>query len=130
MRQPSGRYELVAGRSSPWRLNARFTTLRRSRSFGLCRMLSRQLPCPALSMATGMTVIIDEDNSREPDALVQCGKPIERRATSANVPLVLVEVVSPSSGHTDNVDKLIEYFSVPTVRHYLIVNPELEVVIH
>ena len=61
---------------------------------------------------------------------MQSGKPIERRATSADAPLIVVEVVSPSSGRADNLDKLIEYSSVPTVRHYLIVNPELEVVIH
>jgi Uma2 family endonuclease len=45
-------------------------------------------------------------------------------------PLVVVEVTSPSSERDDTGDKLVEYFSVPSIRHYLIVNPTKQVVIH
>ena len=130
MRQPSGRYELVAGRivaMAPERALHNLTKVAVVRALQDA-VASASVPC--FVYGDGMTVIIDKDNTREPDALVQCGKPIERRAISAEAPLIVVEVVSPSSGRADNLDKLIEYFSVSTVRHYLIVNPELEVVIH
>ncbi len=36
-------------------------------------------------------------------------------------PLIIVEVVLPTSGKTEPVDKLAEYFSRPTVRHDVLV---------
>jgi Uma2 family endonuclease len=44
--------------------------------------------------------------------------------------LIVVEVVSPSSERDDTGDKLLEYFSVASIRHYLIVRPEQGAVIH
>ena len=41
-----------------------------------------------------------------------------------------VEVTSPSSERGDTDEKLVEYFSVPSIHHYLIVNPVKKVVIH
>src|SRR5262249_34332032 len=43
---------------------------------------------------------------------------------------IVVEITSPSSERDDTGDKLVEYFSVPTVQHYLIVNPIKKVVVH
>ncbi|MEW5964381.1 MAG: Uma2 family endonuclease [Pseudomonadota bacterium] len=45
-------------------------------------------------------------------------------------PVIVVEVVSPSSGGRDSGIKLAGYFRVPSVAHYLIVDPEHETVIH
>jgi Uma2 family endonuclease len=45
-------------------------------------------------------------------------------------PLIVVEVTSSSSERDDTGDKLVEYFSVPSIRHYLIVNPTKRVVVH
>ena len=39
-------------------------------------------------------------------------------------PLIVVEVVSPSSSSTDANQKLAEYFSVTSIMHYLIVWPK------
>jgi Uma2 family endonuclease len=78
----------------------------------------------------GMTVIIDESTAREPDALVQCGKPIDADSMVADQPIIVVEVLSPSSERADTGEKLAEYFSLQTVRHYLIVNPLRHLVIH
>lgn len=44
--------------------------------------------------------------------------------------LIVAEVVSPSSERLDTVDKVGEYFSVPSIVHYLIVNPTNEVLYH
>ena len=45
-------------------------------------------------------------------------------------PLIVVEVTSPSSERGDTDETLVEYFSVPSIRHYLIVSPVKKVVIH
>ena len=45
-------------------------------------------------------------------------------------PVIVVEVVSPSSRGIDKGAKLASYFSLPSVRHYLIVDTEGRVVIH
>jgi Uma2 family endonuclease len=45
-------------------------------------------------------------------------------------PLIVVEVVSPSSRGIDAGVKLAGYFSMPSVRHYLIVDTDRQTVIH
>jgi Uma2 family endonuclease len=45
-------------------------------------------------------------------------------------PIILVEVASPSSGSRDESLKLVEYFSLPSVEHYLILDPQQRAVIH
>jgi Uma2 family endonuclease len=77
-----------------------------------------------------MTVVIDNDHAREPDASVQCGAPADLDSMILETPLIVVEVTSPSSERTDTDVKLAEYFSVPSIRHYLIVDPVKKVVVH
>ena len=45
-------------------------------------------------------------------------------------PLILVQVLSPSTPHIDASAKLAGYFSLPSVAHYLIVDPDKPLVIH
>ena len=45
-------------------------------------------------------------------------------------PIVVVEVLSPSTAAIDHGRKLSGYFSLPSVEHYLILDPERRVVIH
>ena len=45
-------------------------------------------------------------------------------------PLIIVEGVSPSSGKQDSGSKLEGYFSLPSLRHYLVVTPRSRVVVH
>jgi Uma2 family endonuclease len=78
----------------------------------------------------GMTVVIDDEHSREPDAAVQCGVPFNPNTLILEAPLIVVEVTSPSSERDDTGEKLVEYFSVPSIQHYLIVNPTKKVVVH
>ena len=47
-----------------------------------------------------------------------------------DAPLIVVEVASPSSERQDTHAKLAEYFSVQSIRHYLVVLPEQGVVVH
>jgi Uma2 family endonuclease len=78
----------------------------------------------------GVAVAINEDTAREPDASVQCGVAVDLDSMVIEAPLIVVEVVSPSSERDDADTKLIEYFSVPSIHHYLIVYSEKRVVVH
>jgi Uma2 family endonuclease len=78
----------------------------------------------------GMTVVIDDEHAREPDAAVQCGVAFDPDTLILEAPIIVVEVTSPSSERNDLAEKLVEYFSVSSIQHYLIVNPIKKVVIH
>ena len=78
----------------------------------------------------GMTVKIDSGTAREPDALVQCGKPIDLDELIADNPVIVVEIVSPSFERDDTTKKLSEYFSVGSIQHYLVVDGEKRLIIH
>ena len=65
----------------------------------------------------GMTVKIDKHTSREPDAAVQCGAKVNLDSITLDAPMIVVEVVSPSSERDDTGSKLAECFSVPSILH-------------
>ena len=73
--------------------------------------------CAPLGPDAGVATI--GDAVRYPDALVTCTK---GPGTDRLVPGVVAvfEVLSPSSGRIDRIDKLLEYRSVPTIRRYVI----------
>lgn len=80
--------------------------------------------------ADGMTVRIDPFTAYEPDAVVNGGAPIPRTALVVPEPVIVVEVVSPTSGSRDAGTKLADYVRLPSLTHYLIVRPEPATVIH
>lgn len=75
------------------------------------------LPCEALG--DGVTIEIDDDTDYEPDAVVNCGPPAPGDAIAATNPVIVVEVLSPSTESIDLADKLADYFKVATIHHYL-----------
>ena len=77
-----------------------------------------------------MAVEIDERTTYEPDALVRCGTPLPHDALKLSDPVIVVEVLSPSSRARDAGAKLADYFRLPSVRHYLVVRTEDRVIIH
>jgi Uma2 family endonuclease len=86
------------------------------------------LPCHMLP--DGATVRVSEHSAHEPDALVYCGAALPRDAIEVPNPIILVEVASPSTRKIDASLKLANYSRLPSVHHYLIVNPEGPPVIH
>jgi Uma2 family endonuclease len=89
---------------------------------------SRRLPCYVLP--DGMTVRVNDDTAYEPDALVYRGPKLAPRALEVPEPIILVEVLSPSTRHIDAARKLGDYFRLPSVAHYLIVDPLRPLVLH
>jgi Uma2 family endonuclease len=86
------------------------------------------LPC--IMYPDGMTVRITENTAHEPDALVYCGPPLPRDALEVPSPVIVVEVLSPSTRRIDAAKKLAGYFSLPGVHHYLIADPDGPPLIH
>jgi Uma2 family endonuclease len=44
--------------------------------------------------------------------------------------VIVVEVISPTSAHSDTSAKLIGYFKLPSVQHYLVIDPDARTVTH
>ena len=86
------------------------------------------LACWALP--DGMTVRVDQDTAYEPDALVYCGDQLPEDAVEVPTPVIVVEVLSPITRHVDAAAKLAGYFSLPSLWHYLIIDPDKRIVIH
>ena len=85
------------------------------------------VPCQAYP--EGMTIRIAANRAFVPDALVVCpGLPVDVIAISN--PLIVVEVLSPSTLSYDHGIKLEGYFSLPSLAHYLILDADRRVVIH
>ncbi len=86
------------------------------------------LPCEALGDGPG--VRIDDHTVYEPDALVFCGGAPPPTSMLIPNPVVLVEVLSPTTSHHDTSAKLIGYFKLPSVAHYLVIDPDARTVTH
>jgi Uma2 family endonuclease len=89
---------------------------------------SAGLPCEAF--ADGVTVKVNVGATFEPDASVVCGPRRSDETIIVSDPVIVVEVLSPSTAAIDHGRKLSGYFSLPSVQHYLILDPERRVVIH
>lgn len=78
----------------------------------------------------GVTVPIDTHTAYEPDVLLYLGSLLSGREMTAPEPVVVVEVLSPTTRHTDTSAKLIGYFKLPSLQHYLIIDPETMTLTH
>ncbi|MBY6241022.1 Uma2 family endonuclease [Methylosinus sp. Sm6] len=128
--QEKGRYELVSGeivamapeRAEHGRAKAQIWR-------ALADALARSgASCEAFVDSVG--VAIDAQTVYEPDVLVNCGEPIAPDAMLAPAPVVIVEVLSPSSRHIDKSVKLAGYFRLAGLAHYLVVDLDRRTVLH
>ncbi|HEY2621375.1 MAG TPA: Uma2 family endonuclease [Acetobacteraceae bacterium] len=128
--QQSGRYELVAGEivaMAPERIE--HTRAKQHIWRRLTEAIEGgNLPCEAL--VDGMVVEVDEGTTYEPDVLVRCGPRLPTGTLKLRDPVVVIEVLSPSSLARDTGAKLEDYFRLASVLHYLIVKTENHTVIH
>ena len=85
---------------------------------------------PGHMLPDGATVRVSQHVAHEPDALVYCGAELPSDAVEVPDPIIVVEVASPSTRKVDASLKLTGYFSLPSVQHYLIVDPDGPPVVH
>ena len=90
----------------------------------------RRAGLPCFMLPDGMTVRISDDTAHEPDALVYGGPKLPANAIEVPNPVIVVEVLSPSTRGIDASRKLAGYFNLPSLHHYLIVDPEKPPLIH
>ncbi len=85
---------------------------------------------PFYAMPDGPTVRIPGDRAYEPDALVAPLPKPPRSALEVPDPVVVIEVLSPtpSSMRRDLTTKLVGYALVPSIQHYVVIDPEARVV--
>ena len=126
--QESGRFELVQGdvvMMSPE--SRRHTDVKYNAWLALRSALKRaQSGCSAVGDGAG--VKIDKFTVREPDIAIECGK-ANPDSVLLRDPVLVAEVVSPSSKRGDTSSKVAEYFLVASIQHYLIIDPYTSTVI-
>ncbi len=127
--QGSGRFERVGGQIVAMSPERASHVRVKGRVFNALQRAIREAGVQCEAMPDGVTVETG-DNDYEPDALVNCGPPMGDDEISAPNPVIIVEVLSPSTTGTDTGGKLADYFQVPSVAHYLIVHPTKRSVIH
>ena len=75
-------------------------------------------------------VRLSPDRLARPDVLVYCGPRVPRGVREVPNPLILVEVLSPSTEKRDHGVKLQGYFTLLSLHHYLIIDPDRARLIH
>jgi Uma2 family endonuclease len=86
------------------------------------------VPCQVLTDGAG--VRISQHVMHHPDAIVYCGPRLPDSALEVPNPVIVVEVLSPSTRKFDETVKKDGYFSLRSVLHYLIVDPEGPPIVH
>jgi Uma2 family endonuclease len=77
-----------------------------------------------------MAVQITANTVFEPDIVVRAGERLPGNAVKMTDPLIAIEVLSPSSRAQDFGRKQEGYLNVPSLQHYLFVNPESRKITH
>jgi Uma2 family endonuclease len=86
------------------------------------------LPCEVFT--DGISVEVGPRTVYEPDALVQCGPRLAGDALVAPSPIIIVEVTSPSNDRREMTAKFRDYFSLPSVQHYLVFYHDKPLLLH
>jgi Uma2 family endonuclease len=125
-----GRYELVRGEvikiSAERAVHARI----KAQLWFIFRREIRARGLAYEALPDGMTVEVGADTDYEPDVTINSGPRLARDDIAAPTPVVVVEVLSPGSRRIDTATKFADYFLVPSIRHYLIIRPDPDQVIH
>jgi Uma2 family endonuclease len=128
--QPTGRFELVRGEIVAMAPERARHNIVKGNAFRVLHDAVRQAGLPCTVFTDGITVVIDDETAYEPDATVQCGTTLDLDTMVAEKPLIVVEVTSPTTERTDAAGKLADYFTVPSIVHYLVVDPVRLLVVH
>ena len=129
-REIDGRFELHDGRIV--RANAErvaHAVVKFKLSVALDRAIQRaNLECQLLP--DGMAVAAGKNSVFEPDAQVYCGPPLDGNTLLVPGPVIVVEVLSPSTQRRDFGIKMTRYFLNESIQHYLIVVIEDRKIVH
>jgi Uma2 family endonuclease len=125
-----GRYELHNGEIFAMSPARNRHSSKKGSIYSALRDAVRQAGVPCHVMPDGVAVYGSDSTWYEPDGLVYCGPEAPGDDIKIDNPMIIVEVHSPSTGTLDASDKLIGYFGVESVEHYLIVHSADRRLIH
>jgi Uma2 family endonuclease len=127
--RPSGpRYELLKGElveMAPERAGHAYTKM-----YLVGALLAAAKGIGADVLPDGMSVKVDGGSVFEPDAIVRLGAKLPADQTYVIDPVILCEVLSPSTSRVDTGEKLKGYFTLSTVRHYLTIDVKARTITH
>ena len=125
-----GRWELHEGivrKITPERLDHART---KGEAFVALSVAARRAGCDCEVFGSGAGVQIDDWTVYAPDGAIVCGPKLPDDAILLVNLMVVVEILSPATAGIDHGRKLSGYFSLASVQHYLILDPERRVAIH
>ena len=119
--RPHERFELIDGQPIAMAPATRaHQVVCRNVDYGLARQLAGR-DCEVLR-DFGVAASEQADFMPQPDVMVRCG-PLAGDMRWASDPIVLFEVLSPSTAARDRGRKRDQYFNMPTLRHLVLVSP-------
>lgn len=117
-----GRFELFEGEVVPLGAERLSHALVKSRIWAaLDRAIRDARIADCLAIPDGATIEIGERTDYIPDVSVHIGPRPDLDGVVTPNPVIIVEVVSPSSRRLDTTIKFADYFRVPSIQHYLVV---------
>jgi Uma2 family endonuclease len=125
-----GKYELVRGQVYAMAPG----TIQHARSKAACWLaLSNAikragLPCEAFIDGPG--IALSDNTCYIPGVSVHCGERVSGEVRLVPNPVIVIEVLSPSTERLDKTGKLADYFTLPGVQHYVIINLERRFMVH
>ena len=133
----AGKFELWDGEVIVTHGPAGFENAERSQhwkaKFALARALHdavRRAGLPCHVAVDGPSVRLTTNKLAQPDVLVYCGKEVPRDVLEVPNPVIVGEVLSPSTEKMDMGGKLQGYFALPSLFHYLVIDPDRPLLIH
>jgi Uma2 family endonuclease len=124
IRQDKGRYELFDGRVAMQQSEKWAHSAIKGSIYVALRRAIEGAKVPFFAAMQGPTVRVTETTAFEPDALVAPLPFPHDDSLEIPNPVLVVEVLSPSTARRDLADKLIGYFKVPSIQHYLVLDPD------
>ena len=137
----AGRFELIHGRIVEKQGPAGTMNAERSQHWRMKAALYRALHAAMMSAKLQGDVVVDGASVRvpgpapggrmfEPDVLVYLGPRVARDTLVVENPIIVAEILSPSTAQLDLADKVDGYFAIPSVQHYLVGDPDTLLLIH
>ncbi|MDO9707848.1 Uma2 family endonuclease [Paracraurococcus lichenis] len=128
--QPDGRYELFDGKVAAMAPERAAHAATKAQAWLALRNAIRAAGLPCQAFVDGLAVEVSESRSYLPDVVVNCGERVAPESLVAPTPVIVVEVASPSTARIDLVRKLPDYFRIPSIQHYLILDADSRMAIH
>lgn len=123
------RYEYVDGRLIPRSMTGATQRHDRVLTNALVALHGTLRGGPCRPMSPDVAVRTRPGRLRRPDVTVDCG-PYEASALVASTPVLVLEVLSPSTERIDTIVKVGEYKALASLRHILVAEPDAAHVLH